>query len=175
MSRITGSSRRTLAIVVITLAALLVGESVALAAVVTRNGKTIKAVKTATDTATVTTSSALWSNVPGMSLTMGVPSGEQGLLLVTFSANALCLGQVIPSEYCLARVLVDGTPASPGQVIFASDSAAPYNVYGTYSMQFVAGPLNAGQHTVVLQYRTFVDGNDFTLTNRTFTVLRAVV
>ena len=93
-----------------------------------------------------------WTDVSGMSVSMTVPSGEKALLLINYSMASTCVDQSGATLFCYVRILVDGTEAPPGQVIF--ESAADGNISSAIeanSMQFVAGPLNAGSHTIKVQ------------------------
>ena len=171
MSRFTSRPRLLLAIA-IGLASLLVAETVVLAATV-KTGGPVKAVKVVTETTTHTISSTRFVYVQGMSLSMTVPSGEQALLLIAFSSRVSCTQTT--TAWCYVRVTVDGVEAAPGDVIF--DGAADGSNYAieTNSMQFVAGPLSAGPHTIKVQARVDEAGATFHLTDRTLSVLRSMV
>ena len=175
MSRITSRPRLLLAIA-IGLAMLLLAETVVLAAN-TKSGGPVKAVKVATEPGTATISSNAFTDIPGMSVSMTVPSGEKALLLITFSADAYCHDDLGSTALCYVRVLVDGTTqALPGQLVF--DSAADGNVAfpdEANSMQFVVAPISAGAHTVKVQ--AYVDEvySVFVIERRTLSVLRSKV
>ena len=165
-----------LLVAVFLLGALLAGSGVVVAASVIKSGKAVTAVKVVTDAAAVSTASQTYADVPGMSLSVTVPSGEKAVLLITFSAQSRCLDGSGATAFCYARVLVDGNTALPGEVIF--DSAADgnaANAYETNSMQFVVGPLNAGGHTVRVQTRVDEAVSSFTMAHRTLSVLRSRV
>ena len=166
---------RLLIIAVAVLAALLVAETVVLGATVLRSGGAVKAVKIVTETTEqVISVSNQDTNITGMSLTMSVPSGQQAYFLITFSAVENCLDGSPPIlMYCYVRVLVDGAEAAPGYVVF--DAAPDSNVWEAKeanSLQFVAGPLAAGPHTV--QAQGFIGGvsSSFNLYERTLSVMR---
>ena len=154
--------------VAIGLALVLMAGTVVLAAT-TKTGGAVKGVKVVTETAAASISSNGYTDVQGMSVSMTVPSGEQALLLITFSAETQCRDGNGSTTVCYLRVLVDGTNAAlPGQVAFdtAGDGNAEFT-HETNSMQFVTGPLSAGQHPVKVQ--AFVDEivSSFTFGGRT--------
>ena len=144
---------RLMLVAVFLLGALLAGSGVVVAAQVIKTGKAVTAVKVVTETSQSSASTPFtWTDVVGMSTSVNVPSGEQAILLITFSAQTNCTDGTGATTYCQIRVLVDGNAAPPGIVTF--DSAADGNaaIAGeTNSMQFVAGPLNAGSHTIKVQ------------------------
>jgi hypothetical protein len=158
------------------LAALLTGESVALA--FTLRGGAVKSLVVASAISTATITSTSWTDVSEMSVTLSVPSGQQGLLLITFSATGSCTDDDgLVNGWCWVRVLVDGFEASPSQTTW--DSAADSNngnAREAASMQWFRGPINAGQHVVTVQARVdqAVPGT-FLLHNRVLSVLRAKV
>jgi hypothetical protein len=169
------------AVGIMALALVLAGT--AIGATLQKNGGPVTAVRTATadDQVSISVGKAqpdpIWVNVPGMAVTVTVPSGESGLLLITFSAQSQCNGT--PGNFCYVRVLVDGNVAQPGPIVFDSTDDGPYNSVNSYeanSMQFVAGPKRAGTHSVRVQYgfAPFASAG-FTLTARTLTVLRSRV
>lgn len=163
----------------VALATLLAGT--AIGATLQKNGGPVTAVRTVTADDPVSiertdpgSSAFTWTNVPGMSVNVGVPSGETGLLVITFSGQSQCTGT---TAFCQIRVLVDGNVAAPGAVIFDSTDDGPggsVNSYETNSMQFIAGPKRAGKHTVTVQYAISpFSSAAFGLTARTLTVLRS--
>lgn len=174
-----GSPVRSAAVLV-TVALALVLAGTAIGATLQKNGGPVTAVRTATadDYVYVQVANSptmSWANVPGMSVSANVPSGEKGLLVITFSAVSQCNGT--SGGFCHIRVLVDGTQANPGAVTFDSADDGPggsVNSYETNSMQFIAGPKSAGAHTVTVQWAMspYTNGT-FTLLGRTLTVLRS--
>ena len=56
-----------------------------------------------------------WVDVPGMSLTMTVPSSQKATFLATFSAET----HPEPNP-CFVRMLINGAQMPPGQVMYAS-------------------------------------------------------
>ena len=175
MSRVTSRPRLLLA-VAIGLAMFLMAETVVLAAT-TKSGGPVKAVKVVTESASqVITNSSSPTDIQGMSLSMTVPSGEKALLLITFSAQATCTQDTYSTAWCYVRVTVDGHGTAPGDVIFdgALDGNNTYAIE-TNSMQFVAGPVGAGLHTIKVVAFADEAASYFTLTNRTLSVLRSKV
>ena len=166
--------RMLLVIVALTTALAVVGTTTVFAALIGRDGKAVTAVRTVVDNTYEATTSLSYANVPSMTKTVSVPSGERGLLIITFSATTYCADAGTPaSVYCFVRALVDGAPAPPGEVIFDSAGAGANNGYqlNVHSMQWVLGRVGSGQHTVTIQYR--VDENDgtFSVYARSLTVL----
>lgn len=148
----------------------------AYAATLQKNGGPVKAVRAVTADGLGSTTATTWTDVPGMSLTVGVPSGERGLLVITFAAMDHCTAGA-SAGYCNIRVLVDGAAAEPSQVVFDStedSGTGNVNSWETNSMQFVAGPIGAGKHTVRVQY-SITGSATFSVAARTLTVLRARV
>ena len=167
-------SRRALLVLIAGLAVALAAETAVLAATVKLNGGAVRAVRTATADSDVSTTSTSLADVPGMSTTVSVPSGEKAILVITFTAESRCIGS--STTLCIVRVLVDSSAAKPGDIAF--DSAFDGNTFSApeaNSMQFVAGPLSAGSHTVKVQYRVDEASSGFDLRARTLTVLRSKV
>lgn len=175
--RLLGSRGAQALAVGLVLAALTTG--VVYAEAVRKNGAGVRAVRTATSAspASITVSESTpftWTDLPDMLVNVPIPSGERGLLLITFSGVDHCSGT---GGFCQVRVLVNGTEAAPGPVIFDSTEdggTGNVNSYEVNSMQFVAGPLGAGNHTVKVQYSMSpYSSATFTVISRTLTVLRS--
>ena len=129
-----------------------------------RSGHAVKAVKVATDDASVYTASTSWSDVPSMAVTMSVPANTQALFLITFSADSYCPN----SAQCAIRALLNGNVVAPGAVYMGAPDL------DTNSMQWLASPMPAGTYTIKIQYLAN-GGQTFTLFSRTLSVLRSVV
>jgi hypothetical protein len=168
---------------IVVLALLLAVSSVAVAASIAKSGKAVTALKVVTDDGNAEpyahTTSHEWTDIPGMSTTIKVPSRTKGLLLITFSAETRCTEDVGgTSAQCRIRALVDSSVVAPGEVSFAdaagtTDADYPWQVFEAHSMQFVAGPLSAGTHTVTLQYQVQNGTPLFEHSNRTLSILRS--
>ena len=157
------------------LAAVLVAGSIVLAAT-TKSGGAVRAVKVVTESGITNPAYTSFRDVEGMSLTMTIPSGEQALLLITFSALTSCVDGTGTTTGCRVRVLVDGAVAPPGEVEFDSALDGDDNLgREANSMQFVAGPLSPGLITVRVQARVTKDLSYVAFTARTLTVLRSKV
>ncbi len=107
-----------------------------------------------TETAQQPSTFVFWTDVQGMSLSMTVPSGEKALLLITFSSAAFCHDGVNATAFC--RVCASWSmgstgPAEPGDLRLSTTDGNVDSSTEVHSMQFVAGPLNAGQHTIKVQ------------------------
>ena len=179
-----GTRSRFLVVTVAVLGLTLAAETVVLGVAVSKSGKAVTAVKTVTETTLATTESSSFVDLPAMSTTVSVPSGQKALLIITFSAEVTCAPEGASEGTCVIQVLVDGTPAAPGHPIFNSshdqDGAFHDDQFESEanSIQFVAGPVSSGQHVVKVQW--LVDsaaGGDvqFRVQERTLTVLRSKV
>ena len=184
MLHILRRPRRLASIVAAVLALLLAAQSVVLAATLVRGGKAVTAVRTVTATDFIEhlpKPGFGFEDMPGMSTTINVPSNTRGLLIITLSSETNCgaLADLPDSTgYCYVRVLVDGVGAAPGAVVFDSlegnpSGESPY-AWEANTMQFVAGPLEAGTHTIKVQWRVN-DSISFWAGKRTLTVLRSKV
>jgi len=173
-----GTRRRRIATVLIALAAVFAVTTAAVAVTIQKNGGPVKAVRVVTADDATTIYGVTPENVAGMSLTVTVPSGEKALLLITFSAQTHCQHSLNEGSACLIQVKVDDNIAKPGPVTFAHmevyDSLDDI-IAETHSMQFVAGPLNAGQHTVNVQGWVTEQYTYFGLSARTLSILRSKV
>jgi hypothetical protein len=148
------------------------GGSAALAAALVKKGGAVTAVYTATATSTVSTTSNSYVDVPDMQVTVTVPSRQRALLIITFSAETFCLSNSGAQGGCFVTATVNGAGGpQPPSAIFASTTAE----YESHSMQFVAGPLAAGNHIVRIRYSPNVVGGYFEIGPRTLTVLRSKV
>ena len=176
--RIPRVSPRLLAILVAVLGVMLAAETVVLAATVMRNGAPVTAVLTKTSDEYAFTDSTTLSGVPGMTAAVTVPSGERALLVITFSAVSACYdvnSSGANTVYCRVDATVDGVTVPPGQVNFDTAGDGESFAWETNSMQFVAGPLDPGSHTVRIRYRVDESEGLFELSQRTLTVLRSRV
>jgi hypothetical protein len=175
MSLVSNVSRHSLLFITALLAALLIGQTVVLAATV-KTGGTVTAVKVATETAQMSVNTTGgWHDITGASVSINVPSGEKGLLLITFSGQGYCIDFSGETVLCRLRVLVDGQPALPGAMTFDTAGDGEILSYEANSMQFVAGPLNPGQHTIKAQASVNEPNSSFFLGPRTLSVLRSRV
>ena len=119
-------SRRWLVPFAFVLALTIASASIVYAATVASGGA-VTAVRMASDGNSVSTQSTTSTAVPGMSVTLKVPSGDHALLLVTFSAESKCSASVNAVAGCWVEVAMDDGPfggllATPPQVMFASDN-----------------------------------------------------
>jgi hypothetical protein len=147
------ASRRPLIAVLAAFIALILTASVAVATSWPVSGKALKALKAVSADKGVVVQPPNWTDVPDMSATMAVPSGEMGLFLATFSAEARAAG----GGDCLIQIVLNNGPVLvPGPVTFVYDTDFR-GAFGSYSMQFVAGPYGPGQYQFKVQAR-----NEFT-------------
>jgi hypothetical protein len=173
MSRIRKPSRRLLLVFVAALALTLVAATAVVAVAVKKNGGSVTAVRTATDSEPTSTIATSWFDVAGMSTTVNVPAGQKALLVISFSGETLCQDFDGTTLVCQIRVTVDGVNAEPGEVVF--DSQQANSGWSTNSMQFVRGSVNAGQRVVKVQFRVNESPAEFHIGDRTLTVLRSKV
>ena len=168
MSRFT-KRPRLLVVVIALLGALLLTESVALAALtLTRTGKTVTALKTVASDNLVSTNSEGFVDVPGMSLSVSVPDGTSALFMIDFSANSRC--QSPGGGSCQLRAAVDRTGVFPSPMYVPGATA-----WEVRTEHWVAGPLAAGSHVIKIQYSAPSIPETFYLHNMTLTVLRSKV
>lgn len=72
------------------ISAMVVGGTAVYAATTVTGGGAVQAVKIAIDSSEVWTEPVATTDIPGMSVTMNVPSGTRSVLLITFSASTAC-------------------------------------------------------------------------------------
>lgn len=166
MSRFTRRPRLLIVLIAL-LGALVLTESVALAAItLTRTGKAVTALKTVASDAVVSTNSEVFADVPGMSLSVSVPDGTSALFMIDFSANSRCHSPGAGS--CQLRAVVDGTAVFPSPMYVPGATA-----WEVRTEHWVAGFLAAGSHVVKIQYSAPSIPETFYLHNMTLTVLRS--
>jgi hypothetical protein len=173
MSAIPQISQRLFVVVTVSVLALLIGETAVLAAAQTRGGGPVRAVRVVTDDDSLFTVSSTWTNVPGMSVGVTIPSDEHALLLITFSAAIACQ-ETSPNDtvaYCSLRVLVDGKQAAPLSIVAQAADNQTISPRELGSMQWAAGPLPSGRHTVTVQY--MATNGAFNISARTLSVLQS--
>ena len=158
---------RLLTFAVAVLAALLIAESAVLGATLLKSGGAVKAVKIVANDLLFHTTSTSLVNMTGMSTTMTVPSGQKALFLITVSTSCSVSG----AGSAIVRVLVDRTSALPSDQGFCSGDSGS----GSNSYQYFAGPLNAGNHTVALQFRVNNAAGEAFLVHPVMTVMRVKV
>ena len=175
MSSITQRSGRLAIVAFLTgvLMAALVGT--AAIAITGRNAKNVTAVRTASqDGAMAATTSTTPSTV--LSTTVGVPSGEQALLVINFSATSTCNDTSQFKEgICQVWVLIDGQRSTTTDwVEFDSGKDGPGPE--SHSAQWISPILGSGPHTVtVQQYVNVATTTTMQLRDPVLTVLRARV
>ena len=165
--------KSTLVVVFALIAVLLVGGAV-LAAGVGRNGKAVTAVRTVTAKTSfyIANTNGGWVDVADMKLSVTVPNDQKAVLLITFSMSSMCAPvDADGNANCIVRVLLDGNEVDPGKVDWDWTLVEQQTFLSARSMQWVAGPVNAGEHQVKVQLASFA-GNT-TGQARTLTVLRS--
>ena len=97
-----------------------------------------------------------WTDLPGASVALDVPAGEQATFIARFSSAATCLPN--NGVTCYLQVLVDGNEANPdfdGNSIFMSGpptATGPFAISSGY-LERTYGPVGPGSHTIKVQYR----------------------
>jgi hypothetical protein len=137
-------------------------------------GGVLTTIKAVTSYNTGQTSSTTMVDMPDMSLTMTVPSGTTGMFLLTFSGATSCYDATSASGICTVRAVVNGSAMQPPSVpwtVTQSNGSVP----ATASMQFVAGPLAAGNYTFKVQWSVQNSTAIFYGFNRTLSVIRSKV
>jgi hypothetical protein len=138
------------------LAAVVAGSAVAgakLASATKASGRSVTAVRTASDPTQFATQSTTFVDVPGASATIKVPTNTTALILIQFAASSHC--DLESGRECLVQAEINGADASPGEVVF--DSVPPVSS-GTkpqaHAMDWSAGPLPPGTYSVQIQAAT---------------------
>jgi hypothetical protein len=155
------------------MAALLVAETAVLAATLTKKGGAITAVKAVTQDTFVSTGSTFPVDVPGASVSMKVPSGQQGLFVIEFSAESSCSEPAQTTYICYVRVLVDGSPAFPGPMIFDTTDNKNVDALRANTVHWVVGPAGSGTHVIKVQYWVSSSAMTFFIRHPTLTVMRS--
>lgn len=114
------------------------------------------AFRTVTGANATTTASATFSDLPGASVSIDIPTGATATLFLSFSAESLCTGGAL-GGFCPVRILVDGNEAAP--VVgtdFAFDSSdasaeGPAS-WESHAIERSLAGIAAGSHTVTVQY-----------------------
>lgn len=175
MSRIGKSPTRLLVATLAVLTVMLAAETVALAAGTFRaSGGPIKAIYTNNTNDYVDLKSTTLADVPNMSVTVSVPSGQTALFVITFSAASSCTHGGTISAWCTVEAFVDTSGQGPVGTTFDSSDGS-WDTEEAHSMQWVSGPMGPGLHRVRIRYRVGPTdgGTTFTLGPRTLTVLRS--
>jgi hypothetical protein len=135
-------------------ATAILGGGAAIASTSALNVKAVKKVAVVRSSDATTTSSGLWTDVPGSSVSINVP-GTHGLVIARFTGESQCTSG---ASWCSVRVLVDGSEAYPND---GSDFAvdAPGGSYRGVAMDRSTNILNGGVHTVKLQYLAYGGGS----------------
>jgi hypothetical protein len=128
----------------------------------------IAQVASQTSNSATTTSSTSFVDLPNSTQTMTVPTGQTARLYVFFTAESACYGGA-GSQFCNVRATVDGTELGPVSSNFSFSSneggTATTNYRESGAVARVSGTLNAGDHTVKIQYRTSAGATTFRLDN----------
>jgi hypothetical protein len=104
-------------------------------------------------------------DIPGASASVNVPTGQNGILVVTFSAVSLCTNATAGFN-CPVQILVDGAPANPtpdsSGYIFDTTVLAGNSKNRALSLT-ASKPVSAGDHTVKVAFGGAVPVTTFTL------------
>ncbi|HUR16845.1 MAG TPA: hypothetical protein VMZ33_06145 [Candidatus Limnocylindrales bacterium] len=140
------------AAIIVALAIMVAATGVVLAATsaVTGNAqKQIKVVRENTTTASATSNSTTYSDIPGATVSMTVPSSTNALLVARFQSH----GSVIQTSGCIVRILVGSTTMEPnGNYPFMGQANVSESVAGSGAIErsLAVGP---GTYTVKAQLR----------------------
>ncbi len=123
------------------------------------------AIKSASSATSVSTSSQNWLPIPNLSTSIVTPAN--GTIAITFGAQAWnSIGTSAGKSRTFVRALVDGQPITPQGAYFSES-----DIVETRSFTFGASNLNAGLHTVEMQWMMFDAGATAYLWNRTLAVV----
>ena len=155
-------SRKLVVAGFLTLTAVFAFGGVAAALTANEAGKGVVSVRTAVANYTpfAIYSPNSYQNVPDMTVTATVPSGDHSMFLVTASVESVCFDD----NGCHWRALMDGNEIPPGGVILATEG----NHYTSNSFQWVVSDVGAGAHNFRIQTKSSQTNIDA----RTLTVLR---
>ena len=155
--------------------AVLAADIGVLAATVGYRGGAVSAVVSRSSVTGGATTSEGFVRIPEARLNIGVPDGQQAILIITFSGTSHCGdADETTSAYCETSILVDGQPIAAGTVRFDAATVTDGHFgYQTASFTVAAGPLAAGPHTVTVDYRVDEGEATFELRNWNLTVMRA--
>jgi hypothetical protein len=173
--KMRGKKRWRIGIALAVVAILAIGVGVALAAN-SSSGGAITAVKVKREVDAASTNSTTFVNVPGASMTIGVPSGQRALLLIRFSAESSCQGGNF-GDWCSLRIVVDGVQAHPRAGLnFAFDTdagvATNHDIWEGHSMDRSI-TVGSGSHTVRVQWAVTNAATSFRLDDWSLTVERS--
>jgi hypothetical protein len=114
-------------------------------------GRSITAVRTASDATRFQTNSGTYVDVPGATATISIPAGATGLILIQFTASSICDQQ--DNLSCMVRAEINGTDAPPGQIVWDRVPSGGTNKIplSAHAMDWSAGPLGPGSYTVQIQ------------------------
>ena len=142
-------------------------------AAVTHTGKAVNSVTVVTESATSSTGSTAFTNLPGASVTIKVPAGKTQLVQAQFSSQSICFANV-GFSWCAIRILADGVEMAPADGInFAYDSTSTDGQAGAFFKALSMDRtivLGAGTHTITAQWAVHDSGLSFQIDNWTYTV-----
>lgn len=127
----------------------------------TVSGKTVSQVKVvrgaAIQTFTDDSGAATSVDLPGATTTIKVPSGQKATLLVRFSGETTCYGGYSPGglDECFVQVLINGTPAAPGEVEFDTNNGNTEHPlsFEAHSFEWSSDRLGPGTYAIQVQVR----------------------
>ena len=149
-------------------------------AATTKSGGPIVKVKVVRGGDYLHVTSTSFVDVPGATTKMKVPVGQQALLIMRLTAETSCVGGTVGSDWCEARIVVNGTEAEPSNSLdpitpFAIDSVSSDYAWEGHAMDRSLGPLSPGTYTVKVQARVTTSGVDLSLDDWHLTVERVKV
>jgi hypothetical protein len=112
-------------------------------------GRSITAVRTASDAGQFVTNSTTYVDVPGAAATINVARGR-ALIVIRFTSSTFCDLDMGGSR-CLVRAQVNGTDAPPGGIVFDGVTPLQDRTPAAHAMDWSSGPVPAGSYAVQLQ------------------------
>ncbi len=139
-----------------------------------RTGSLVLDVKIKSQSATKSTDSKQWKNVPGSRIEVEVPQGQFSILLARFSGTSDCPVNFAGAANCHLRIMVGKKQMHPrGVTIFDSTNAqSGDDMQEAHAIERSIGPLRPGSYVVRAQWRTESPSQPFILRGWHLTVER---
>ena len=130
-----------------------------------RTGSLVLDVKIKSQSATKSTLSKEWRNVPGSKIEVEVPRGQFSILLARFSGTSDCPVDFGGVANCHVRLMVGGKQMHPrGVTIFDSTNAqSGDDLQEAHTIERSIGPLKPGTYVLRAQWRTTDEAHPFVL------------
>jgi hypothetical protein len=112
----------------------------------------------------ISTTSAAFVDMPGMSVTFKILGTVNVCVKVEFSAYTFAANAPVANQLMMVRALMDGaTVGSPAEVQFSGDDDedADGDWARSHAFNFVLPTVAPGTHTIKIQWRSFFGGTVF--------------